>query len=765
MTTFTIHQKSGDKTLEYEFWSGQRLRSSRECPLSIDTETTMIEDERQVPRLALAVASDGKRTVIIHPNRLAEFLAIHKAGFFVGHNITFDFWVINEYLACCGDEPARRILWDVCDQGRLFDTQILDMLMQLATGKFRKVGEGSASRDAEDTKIYPGNLAEVVTDYTSYRISKEDPYRTRFGDLIGVNEQDWDHFDQGFFEYAARDALTTYRLYPALADAAYKIMLEYGFDGKATRYDIRPDAIEKFGYLSETIQVKASIVLASMFRRGVRVDEAKARLLESKYRNEMAEIIGTLEREYPEVLTYAKKDGKLKLTPKSQTPSLGNDKLKSMLLKIVEEIKAQGHTVEVPLSNGKKKDVSRGVTEWHQYADLHPFLRLWERMSKLSKALAFLAKINAPVMHGEYSLMTRTGRTSCKAPRSENIPGLNLQNVQHEPEFRELFIPGSGRRLFIGDFAAAELRTLAAVCKAKFGFSKLGDVITQGTDPHAFTAASIQGINLDDFLKLKAAEPKRFKESRQAAKALNFGIPGGLGVDRLRQYAKNNYGVTLTEADAKAFKEMLIKKVYPELNDGDGYLADESMAALACNLGVKEREAWEVFDRQGKRNSWAARGVSNVIQGTSTASDHYQASVWAGLNKLTRTSPNLDEEIAESIASELGGRKLHERLYHQSVATLTGRIRAGVGYTDGKNTPFQSLAADGAKLALWKLLYTGLHPYAFVHDETLVEVDASRAEEDAKKIVAIKVQSMEEVMGHGIPAACDWTLSDCWTKP
>ena len=147
----------------------------------------MIEDERQVPRLALAVASDGRQHVIIHPSHLGEFLALHRDGFFVGHHVAFDFWVINEYLALYGDEPTRRILWDVCDQGRLFDTQILDMLLQLAMGKFRSVG-GGARRDTDDTKIYPGNLAAVAADYTSVRISKEDPYRTRFGELVGLGE-------------------------------------------------------------------------------------------------------------------------------------------------------------------------------------------------------------------------------------------------------------------------------------------------------------------------------------------------------------------------------------------------------------------------------------------------------------------------------------------------------------------------------------------------------------------------------------------------
>ena len=107
---------------------------------------------------------------------------------------------------------------------------------------------------------------------------------------------------------------------------------------------------------------------------------------------------------------------------------------------------------------------------------------------------------------------------------------------------------------------------------------------------------------------------------------------------------------------------------------------------------------------------------------------------------------------------------LHERLYHQPVATLTGRLRAGVGYTDGKNTPFQSLAADGGKLALWNLLYAGFDVYGFIHDEILVQLPANNAEEQARKIEEIMVHSMEEVMGHGIPAASEYVVADCWTK-
>lgn len=107
---------------------------------------------------------------------------------------------------------------------------------------------------------------------------------------------------------------------------------------------------------------------------------------------------------------------------------------------------------------------------------------------------------------------------------------------------------------------------------------------------------------------------------------------------------------------------------------------------------------------------------------------------------------------------------LYERLYHQKIATLTGRIRNGVGHTDSKNTPFQSLAADGAKLALWNLLYQDYDVYGFVHDEILVSISAATADEEAGRIEQIMLDSMAMVLG-GIPTECKWVVSDYWAKP
>jgi hypothetical protein len=82
-----------------------------------------------------------------------------------------------------------------------------------------------------------------------------------------------------------------------------------------------------------------------------------------------------------------------------------------------------------------------------------------------------------------------------------------------------------------------------------------------------------------------------------------------------------------------------------------------------------------------------------------------------------------------------------------AVFTCTGRLRSEVDYCASRNTPFQGLAADGAKLALWNLLRQGYLVRNFVHDEFLVEVDAdSDIEQHREKICEVLRVAMRLVI-------------------
>lgn len=86
----------------------------------------------------------------------------------------------------------------------------------------------------------------------------------------------------------------------------------------------------------------------------------------------------------------------------------------------------------------------------------------------------------------------------------------------------------------------------------------------------------------------------------------------------------------------------------------------------------------------------------------------------------------------------------------------SNRIRGDCGYTEACNTLFQGLAADGAKLALFRIvreMYTdrksplfGSRMVAFIHDEFLAEVPIELAHEASYRLAEVAVSAMAEVI-------------------
>jgi hypothetical protein len=81
------------------------------------------------------------------------------------------------------------------------------------------------------------------------------------------------------------------------------------------------------------------------------------------------------------------------------------------------------------------------------------------------------------------------------------------------------------------------------------------------------------------------------------------------------------------------------------------------------------------------------------------------------------------------------------------VISATGRIRAGARATASRNNIFQSVAADGGLLALWKLFRAGCRVVAFIHDEIVVEIPVgSDREAHAAEIARLMIAGMHEVI-------------------
>lgn len=92
-------------------------------------------------------------------------------------------------------------------------------------------------------------------------------------------------------------------------------------------------------------------------------------------------------------------------------------------------------------------------------------------------------------------------------------------------------------------------------------------------------------------------------------------------------------------------------------------------------------------------------------------------------------------EVAEYLKDEQG-----------YVVTETGRVRGNTFYCAEKNTPFQGLAADGLKLAMYDLDKLGFNIVAEVHDQVVVEVKKDMADTYKLVIEDNMVKSMKKVV-------------------
>jgi hypothetical protein len=453
---------------------------------------------------------------------------------------------------------------------------------------------------------------------------------------------------------------------------------------------MRSDAVEKFGPLTETLQVRASVALASIPRNGWLVDLERTRRIRTQLQREIQRNI--------ELILAMPGYSELFVLP-SQSSVSKQKRLENLLIKVMDEVMLKsGKKITPPLN--ERGQISLGTKKWKPYKTDHAFLSAWIDMERAAKLMQFTS-LHSRIARTHYRCIVRNGRTSCTSP--------NIQQMPRAGGFREAFRARPGHVLLICDYSFIELCTLAVVCEQRFGFSMLGRVIRRGIDPHCFTAAMFEGIELDEFMSWKdgsSEQKERFKALRQRAKAINFGIPGGEGALALQEYALSAYGVEITLDESKKFRELLTRKVYPELSL---YLFEDCMDLLASRLHVSVAQCWRRFAKNRKWNVAIGLAVRNVVEGKTCRKDgkpyrtQMMSAVWRGLRALNRNSDlqplikrtatrsldviagmskcKITREPGQRAVGWLGDAELCKQLFGCDVTTLTGRVRGGVTFT------------------------------------------------------------------------------------
>ena len=165
-----------------------------------------------------------------------------------------------------------------------------------------------------------------------------------------------------------------------------------------------------------------------------------------------------------------------------------------------------------------------------------PVLRMLQRAKLLSTFGAKLTQHINPVtgrIHPSFSIAAaKSGRFACSRPNLQQIP------ARRAPEFRRCIAAAPGNVLIGCDWNQVELRAAAWIS----GDPALTAIYEEGLDLHAEMAALIAGVPTSAITK----------DQRQAAKAVSFGSIYGIGPAALAQNAFADYGVEMTEQEARA---------------------------------------------------------------------------------------------------------------------------------------------------------------------------------------------------------------------
>jgi DNA polymerase I-like protein with 3'-5' exonuclease and polymerase domains len=464
-------------------------------------------------------------------------------GLLVGHNVAYDMGVIAAQWP-----DLLPLIFAKYDRDQVTDTLLREQLIMIARGTFR------SQMDA-DGEIHPVkyNLDDCCARHFGRRLKKEGWrlfYRV-FDEVPDITDwstyanefqlqgrrgkwPEWVHdcLDAGIFEKKAIDAVLA---------APPEEAREYALEDGRTTLALYESQEKHFAPLlkDQFRQARAAFALHLTSAWGLYTDPDAVDKLETELRADFDALKFELQQEL-----IIREDG-----------TADTKKAKEAMVAACEE---EGF----PVARTKGGDVSLSAEACERFDETSvigrysQFLTLRKTLSNDIKMLR--AGCDYPVQ-ARYDIAD-TGRSRASKP--------NIQAINRGAGIREAFRPRPGALFIQADFEGLELHTRAAWCLEKIGWSKLADDLNAKLDVHSVVAADLLGMTYDEVKAgLKSKDPelkKKCKDARQSAKALNFGLPGGLGAKKFIRYARTNYGVDLTEEQAKQYKAQWMRR-QPEM--------------------------------------------------------------------------------------------------------------------------------------------------------------------------------------------------------
>lgn len=518
---------------------------------TFDTETFLIQPGEQVPQMVcMSFAIDGGPGHLLHVNDPVAYRVLRDAlesGMrILGHETAYDVLVTSRQW------PDLFPLWiQAYDQDRVTDTGIRAKLIDIALGQRKFVWD----EEEESVKKTSYNLGALAQRYLKRKLDK-DTWRLRYGELYPFPVEAW---PAGAQEYPKADVEVPRDIYGLQESSAAYLEDQYR-------------------------QARAGLWLKAMSAWGFPTSPEGVEKFRLSVKGEYDELVSHLIRvglRQPDGIWAHDSRPDAKKPHRAGDVNPGKRNMKLAREKLVAAYYAQGR--DYPKSDTGLPSLSATSCKESGDPDLMAMGKLGPINAAMVKDYPMLLSGTTTPIHSYFEVLLETGRTSSSKP--------NIQNPRRAFGVRECFVPRPGKVLVSADYGKLELCTLGQVCIQVLGWSTLADALNAGKDPHLMIAATILGRPYDDVHARyavedkDAAEWKAIDDARQSGKVANFGYPGGLGYAAFTDFAKDQYGVILTEAEARALKEYW-QATFPEMRlylDWIGRLV-ESPGASVCHL-------------------------------------------------------------------------------------------------------------------------------------------------------------------------------------
>lgn len=474
--------------------------------IALDTETDCFAPARMAPPLVVVSIADERGPRLHHvadgPAPVEGLLtaAAQQQCRIVGQNIAYDMAVLIAqwgYLA--------PLVFAAYNADAVTDTMVRQKLLDIAAGCYR----GVMNPQTGEFKSYFYGLDALAERHLGLKLQKDQYWRTHYAELLEVPIDRWPAEAR---DYALEDASATLGVCIAQSDFARD---RSGF-GPAVLVD-------------QYRQTRADLVLHLIATWGIRTDAAGVEILRQGAQDTLDELRDVLLRE-----------GLLRTN--------GSRNMKGAAERMRGVMAAQGKEPVLTEKGGICLDADACRDSGDSV--LISYSTYAKAQNVLSRDVRHMQKGIKLPLHTRFDSLMETGRTSSSGP--------NLQNQSRKKGTREVYVPRPGFVFCACDFDKAELHTLAQVCYKLIGYSRLGESLNGGFDPHLDVGARIIRIGYDE-AKQRAKEPE-IKEARRRAKPANFGFPGGMGPKGFCAYARNAYGIDFSEAEATALYDVWIEQ-------------------------------------------------------------------------------------------------------------------------------------------------------------------------------------------------------------